>query len=644
MTDQPGAEGLAPHDAAPVARVEPAEPIAPAAPVAPVAPVAPGEATGDATGPAPGTSVSQAATDGARVRLPRLEVVLAWCAALAVSGLYVLDAAGHGTLGAARNDDWVYYRLAFSFAETGHLSFDPYSSTLLIGQVVGAQPVIALFGAQIAPLQVAVALLSAVALASAYFFFRHFLAAFWAVFCVALLAVGPIWGGLSVSFMSDVPAVALQVLCLCAAVPALRGPRVRWGWLSLSLGLALLAFSVREYSIAAAVAVLLATLLTQGRRPSDRLKVVLVVVASGLVWVALAGALFVWRGTLVAGPRALTAEVELGQRVYYVLAGVLTTTGFLLFPVALVVWRGGRWRMLRRWWPLPVALIALFTYTSSVLGYPLLVGNYVRLGGSYSGTMAGVAPAVFSDWAWWTIMATANVATSVLITFAVARTVGVLLGHRRHGRRRPDAAEAAVVAPAPSDQRTFDPSPRLALSFGVVTVVLVIVVVIITHGRPFDRYVVGALPFLAAAAIHASRSGGRQLAGRIVAAAAVAVLGLVGVAQVDASATFDGTKWSLGTEATRLGYRAETVDAGYEWFGFHQPGPVIYDYRREPGFPSYVTSLFTDARVCVVGQFAPRPTSREPYAREVVRVSRVSLIGPRYTLIGRAVDRNCPSS
>jgi hypothetical protein len=192
--------------------------------------------------------------------------------------------------------------------------------------------------------------------------------------------------------------------------------------------------------------------------------------------------------------------------------------------------------------------------------------------------------------------------------------------------------------------RLIDPSPRLALIFGLVTVALVDVVVILTHGRPYDRYVVGAVPFLAAAAIHASRSRAPQRFGQIVASAGLAALALIGVAQVDASATFDGTKWSVGTEATRLGYAAETVDAGYEWFGLHQPGPVIYDYRREPGYPSYVTSLFNDARVCVVGEFAPRPTQSEPYAREVLRVSRASLIGPRYTLIGRAADRNCPSS
>ena len=186
-----------------------------------------------------------------------------------------------------------------------------------------------------------------------------------------------------------------------------------------------------------------------------------------------------------------------------------------------------------------------------------------------------------------------------------------------------------------------DPSPRLALVFGLVTVCLVFVVCIISHSRPFDRYLVGAVPFLAAAALHASRSRAPQRVGRIVASAGLVVLAVVGGTQVDASATFDGTKWSLGTETTRLGYEAATVDAGYEWFGVHQPGPVIYNARREKNYTSWVTSLFDDARVCVLGQIAPRPTHRAPYAGEVVRVSRVTLLGLRYTMIGRAVNRNC---
>jgi hypothetical protein len=389
-------------------------------------------------------------------------MALAWLVALVVAGLYVVSAAVHGALGVARNDDWVYYRLAFEFFHTGRLEVDPYTSTLLVGQIIAAQPVIAVFGDAIAPLQIAVALLSAVTLAATYLFLRHFLPVIWALASVACLAVGPLWGGLSVSFMSEVPALALQVLSLCAAVPALRGPRLRWGWLVWSLVLSLLAFSVREYALAAPAAILFTAYRVHGpggapwrRRDDPQVRRVLLgLVAAGIVWCAAAAALVMWRGTLVTEPRALSAQIELGQRVAYVAVGLLTTTGFMLFPVALAVWRGGAWRRLRRWWPLLVALIVLFVVTARVLKYPLLLGNYLRLGGSYSGTLMGSAPRVFSEQVWWCIEVVANVSTALLLTFAVIQTVDLL-------RRRPPTAplDSSAVQTAAGDRP--DTTPRL---------------------------------------------------------------------------------------------------------------------------------------------------------------------------------------
>ncbi|MCU1538527.1 MAG: Dolichyl-phosphate-mannose-protein mannosyltransferase [Humibacillus sp.] len=608
-----------------------------------------------------------------QVRGTRVEALLAAVGALAVVGLYVVDAAAHGALGIARNDDWVYYRTAFAMAQTGRLSFDPYTSTLLLGQVLGAQPVLHLFGPHPGPLQLAVALLSAVMLAASYLFVRRFLGVAWSLLCVGVLAVGPIWGGLSVSFMSDVPAAALQVLALTAAVPALRGLRVRWGWLAASLALGLLAFSVREYSVAAVVAIGTTALLTHGRRAGGR-RVVLGLGAVLVGWAVLALALFAWRDSLVRGPRALGVALELDQRIAYVAVGLLTTTGFLLFPVALAVWRGGAVRSLWRWWPLAVGLVAALTYTSAVLRFPLILGNYVTAVGSYSGALAGRPPTVFHEHVWWALQAVADVSTALLLTFATARTVGVVRRHRA-GRHTPSAGAAngfvdgatRASVTRPRDRVDIDPAPRLALSFGVSTLVLTALACIVTHARPFDRYVVVALPFLAAAALHAARrsgsagdvalrdvaprvgpSGGsgvwqvwRGRAGHVVTAGGLAVLALVGAAQVDASATIDGAKWALGQEATRLGYAPETVDAGYEWFGLHQSEPVVYDAHRVPGFSSWTTTLFADARVCVNGEYAPHPVRTQPYDGEVVRVSRTSLFGVDYVLIGRTVDRGC---
>lgn len=588
---------------------------------------------------APSPTTPAGRTPRSRLGAARLEGVLTVVVALVVAGLYVLDASAHGALGVARNDDWVYYRTAFAFAETGRLSFDPYTSTLLVGQVLGAQPVLFLFGTHIAALQLGVAVLSAVTLGASYLLVRRFLDVRWSLLCVAVLAVGPIWGGLSVSFMSDVPAAALQVLALCAAVPALSRARVRWGWLTVSFVLCLLAFSVREYSLAAVLAVGATAVLTHGRSRQSR-RVVLGVGAMLLAWGAVALALFTWRASLVSGPRALAVNLELDQRVAYVAVGLLTTTGFLLFPVALAVWRGGRWRTYRRWWPMLLGMVVAFTLTSTVLHFPLILGNYITAVGSYSGSIAGRPPTLFSTQVWWGLQAAAAVSTALLLTFATARTTGVV---RQHRQTRGAAVDTPGVGTRAGVRAGVDPAPRLALAFGASTLVLTTVACLVTHARPFDRYVVVALPFLAAAAVHASRSARPQRAGRVVTSAGLAVLALVGVVQVDASATVDGAKWALGQGSTRLGYAPATVDAGYEWFGLHQHEPVIYDAHHVKGFSSWVTTLFADARVCVNGEYAPRPIRAEAYAGELVRVSRTTLFGLDYTLIGRSVDRGCDS-
>lgn len=558
----------------------------------------------------------------------RGELVLAAVGAVVVTSGYIALAAWHGALGAARNDDWAYYRLAFDFAQTGKLSFDPYTSTMLVGQVVMARPVVAVFGQQIAPLQIAVAALSALTLWMTYRVLRDLLEPFWALFCVACLAAGPIWGNISVSFMSDVPAMALQVLALTVAVRAFRGPAVRWGWLVGSLALCFVAFTVREYSAAAAGAILL-TLLVRGRRS---VRMVLLAFGAGALWTTAAAALFLWRATLVTGDRALAAGPSTNGRMADVVVGLVTTMGFLVFPVIVAVVGRGLVRTLLRWAPLLVVLVAAFTW-AALKNVSLLSGNYIRLGGSYSGTLSGSAPRVFSKEVWWVLVAMANVSTAVLLTLLVAHVVSSL--RRRAAPSHSTASDGGEVAPSAAPA-----SLTLVFCFGLVTVLLTISVCLVTGGRPFDRYLLPAVPFLAAAAVYTARRSLHFSARPVLAVVAVLAMGGVGLAQVDASATFDGAKWRLGQQVTKLGYEPATVDAGYEWFGFHQPGRVVYHPVRSV-YPFWVTDLFRNSQLCASGRFAPRPVRSTPYAGEISRVTQRSLLGVRYTLYARTADRGC---
>src|SRR3954453_3092575 len=73
--------------------------------------------------------------------------------------------AARGALGAARLDDWAYYRILFRFVPTGRFQVDHWTQALLVGQVVGAWPIVRLFGQSIAALQLSVAAMGCVGVA-----------------------------------------------------------------------------------------------------------------------------------------------------------------------------------------------------------------------------------------------------------------------------------------------------------------------------------------------------------------------------------------------------------------------------------------------------------------------------------------------
>ena len=68
------------------------------------------------------------------------------------------------------------------------------------------------------------------------------------------------------------------------------------------------------------------------------------------------------------------------------------------------------------------------------------------------------------------------------------------------------------------------------------------------------------------------RSAGRQAGVALMAGVLVVVNAMVSLALLLNAASFDGARWRMGDEAVRLGFAAETVDAGFEWVGFHATG------------------------------------------------------------------------
>ena len=82
----------------------------------------------------------------------------------------------------------------------------------------------AVVGRSMTTLQVMVAVLGAVAVVASYLLLRSFLSRGWSAFCCAILVVGPLFGALSVSYMTDVPAYCFESLTLLVGWRAVSRP------------------------------------------------------------------------------------------------------------------------------------------------------------------------------------------------------------------------------------------------------------------------------------------------------------------------------------------------------------------------------------------------------------------------------------
>jgi hypothetical protein len=165
---------------------------------------------------------------------------------------------------------------------------------------------------------------------------------------------------------------------------------------------------------------------------------------------------------------------------------------------------------------------------------------------------------------------------------------------------------------------------------------------VITPTELFDRYLLVLVPLSAALLARAGRAEQvmRSLPGRREWAALLA-LATLGVAAIDASAAFDGAKWRLGEVVeARTGWDPGSIDAGYEWYGYHQTAPV-----ERQGFltaPNFWRLLFAPRPVCATGSFAPSDQSAVPADDVIATVVERSLFGVEVRLVATPGPDDCP--
>ena len=435
------------------------------------------------------------------------------------------------------------------------------------------------------------------------------------------IAVGPLWGPLAVSFMTDVPAFAASSVAMALALVGLTRTPTRVPWIWGAVAMAVFACTIRQYAAVTLVAVLAAAWCAAGpdRRARRR------VVEAGVLAAAIVAIFLLWWRTVPDGRSLAPGLPDVHAVSVFVSkgAGFLRLLGLLLLPVLVASRPIARVRAAWRDAPAVTVLVAGASVVWLAIGAvraaaDLYVGNYVVHDGALSDiVLRGPRPDVFPTAVW---VAIAVVASAAAVALAVIAA---------HAGTR--AVRAGVAA------RRVGADPVTVL-LGVVVIGYLggYVLATLTGIQVYDRYVLPVLPAAGMlllrppARIQDGADAGAVDPGRgerapaIAAGVALVALAVVGLAFAADSASFDGARWRVAQAAVARGWPVRQVAGGFEWRA----------YRRGDRYPPGGTR----PRDCVAVKIEP-PVPRD----RIVAVVR-SAAPTRRTMrvVAYRTKANCP--
>lgn len=518
--------------------------------------------------PGPDAPAAGPAPTGAAVARPGATWWLGVTAVLLVLGaaLPLWIAWRSGALSIPRSDDWSYLTTLFRWTEGGGLDFNRWVSMTLVGQLVLAAPVALAAPDSIAAVRFEVALLGIGGLLATVWLGVQVLGRRGpALLIAATIALGPLWGPLAATYMTDVPTFAVQTLAAAIAVVGLRRPERRTVALVAAVAVGFVGISIRQYAVVPVGATLIAYALV-ARRDGDRRLARTVLATGAAVVLATVLLLLWWRGI----PNPLTnapIRPSLGSLREALARGIgyARLAGLLLLPV--IVWAGPG-RTLRRAWSTSrratvlVAGIgaAALAFGFAALGEDAFVGNYVHPRGVLGDdVVAGFRPELMPG-PLWALVVLAGSLGAILLGLAAVPWL----------TRLPARVRARDVA-------SIDP---VVLTFGLTLgglwcAYLVTDTLQINRFPIFDRYALGGLPLIAVLLLRGAEdasAGGvppDATVRRITTAGALGLLALTGLVFTIDAARYDATRWAVGRATVAAGYPLRDIDGGFEWVNWH---------------------------------------------------------------------------
>jgi Dolichyl-phosphate-mannose-protein mannosyltransferase len=537
-----------------------------------------------------------------------------------------LPAAIAGWLGAfdiPRNDSWSYRRVLWEFVGTGHVRLVGWSGMTMVGQVFWTAPFVEVLGkGQWVP-GAAIAVASAIGLICAYALARSLLPRAWAAGCVLLtLAVPGILLNTS-SFMTDVTAFSAEAACLVFGAAALhRSGRARWALVAAAVATGCFGFSIREFDLAAPVAVLM-VLAVKDRRAWRSYGF------AGFCTMGVCIAIYVWTAKL-PGAHLESLSLPTGTSFRQLISSYFTL-GFLVSPLLPSVLRATVRSRARsgpgltgstRAGAVAAAVFLGLGTLSLAKGWGLFIGNYLmQQGVTGAAVLSGARPDLFPGALWLALEIVALIAGTALAFVAVAAV----------------ATHDAVA------QLFSGTVQSLVAWFALLSAGGLLAYGLLVKAPLFDRYL-SQLAFpvavllahsclrsrsTARGATHArERTDRAGRAGRAVTAATVGlvlVIGAVTAALTLNADSYDGARWQAGQLAVKAGFAPSVVDAGFEWVGSHTSEDANRALQALPGpaYEAWYDKLFAGFRDCafVTGSPSPQPDVR------LLRVTTYDLLG-----------------
>ena len=490
---------------------------------------------------------------------------------VAAFGLFVGWAIASGAIHWAYSDDWAYLRIARRFLTSGRIDSVGWNDTSLLGQLLTSKILSPVTGSSIAGLRVVSILAGAGSLVLVALLARRSRAAnLWPLLPLTLVAL-PGFGSTLATYMTEQLALFAQLLCLMLGLVAWR----RWsatnrlpvGWLVAMALAGAWAGSIRQAAVAAPVAVAVAMLTHPSAGRRER-RIVAGIGAAVVVFVLLLLVV-----TPLSGPTMAIVRGSISGQLARLYQAAATVALFLVPVAAVTGWLRRSMDVVRSWWStargcVAVGGLAAVVVLGAILLHrrtgSLLVGNSLQQEGGYQG-MDLMSPRLFSEPVWLLIEIAAAAALFLFVVLIVHALHRVWLSWRSDGWRA--AAHPFTAAPALTR----------VVTVWVILSALAAEGVNLAYRAIYDRYLIPVIIGLALVAL--DNAIAPVLRFRHLAVAAVAFVPLLVLGTVSATDTQDlvDLRWTAGEHLVQLGYRADQVDAGFDWVGYHYPGSARPD-------------------------------------------------------------------